>query len=190
MPWDQNKNVIGISGYDSNWATSSLNKILNVDYYNGNVSGTITSYSGTSGSTSTSIDMNSKGLKNNETRSLISSYNWNVGGHSEYSIYSNQAYTYERGNTVYTGNSTIVTDKIAIPYASDYGYAADPTKCAGLSIYNYNRSTTSYQCRKMIGCLIVQQLIGHYFQQPLQTERSILILVAVLIIQLHIHPMQ
>ena len=148
LPWDQNKNVIGISGYDSNWATSSLNKILNVDYYNGNVSGTITSYSGTSGSTSTSIDMNSKGLKNNETRSLISSYNWNVGGHSEYSIYSNQAYTYERGNTVYTGNSTIVTDKIAIPYASDYGYAADPTKCAGLSIYNYNRSTTSYQCRK------------------------------------------
>ena len=38
-------------------------------------------------------------------------------------------YEKERGTTVYSGNATTWTGKIAIPYASDYGYAADLSLC-------------------------------------------------------------
>ena len=50
-------------------------------------------------------------------------------------------YKKERINgTVYGDNSTTWTGKIALPYPSDYGYAADLSLC-NRSLYYYNNST-------------------------------------------------
>ena len=48
-------------------------------------------------------------------------------------------YTYERGTTIYSGNATTWTGKIALPYPSDYGYATDLEKC-NKTLSNYNDS--------------------------------------------------
>ena len=55
-------------------------------------------------------------------------------------------YEKERGTTVYSGRSTTWTDKIALSYPSDYGYATDLSKCSQ-TLVNYDSSTDSYACR-------------------------------------------
>jgi hypothetical protein len=55
---------------------------------------------------------------------MISESNWNLGGWNSGEVYANQIYTYEKGTKVYSGHSTIWKGKVAIPYASDYAYAA------------------------------------------------------------------
>ncbi len=140
MAWSQNKNTTGTSGYSNDWTTSSLKALLNEKYLYGDTAGTVRYYTGQRGTTSLSLDMSSIGIKNDETRSLISSNLWNLGGYSSYSIYSYQAYTYERGTTVYSGRPTEWTGNIAIPYPSDYGYAADLSKCSSRTLYNYNNN--------------------------------------------------
>ena len=50
-------------------------------------------------------------------------------------------YNKERVNgTVYSGHSTSWTGKVAIPYPSDYGYAADLSLCQK-TLYEYDNST-------------------------------------------------
>lgn len=56
------------------------------------------------------------------------------------SIYPNEVYDYERGGVVYTGRPTEWAGKIALPYLSDYGYAADLGKCTK-QLINYSDST-------------------------------------------------
>ena len=139
LAWDQDKNDDSSkTTYDNNWSTATLQKLLNGSYYNG--SGTVTYYSGSSGTTTTSLNMTSIGIKNDATRNLISETTWNIGGWKSNTVYSNQFYDYERGTTVFSGRPTTWTGKIALAYPSDYGYAADLSQCTQ-NLYNYDNST-------------------------------------------------
>lgn len=66
-------------------------------------------------------------LKNSETRNKIASATWYTGPGDRY---LNTAYQRERSSTTWTG-------KIALPYLSDYGYAAHIEECnIELPLYN------------------------------------------------------
>ena len=103
---------------ENDYSTSSLQKILNNYYYKG------LKYTGKS-----SYDFTSTGIKNNATRNIIVNITYNLGGHYSDSVYPNQIYEYERETTVTSGNATTWQGKIALPYPSDYGYAANLSKC-------------------------------------------------------------
>ena len=119
----------------NDYSSSSLQKILNNYYYNKlNYTGTIT------------YDFTNTGIKNDTTRNMIAETTWNLGGWDTSNIYSNVMYEKERGTTVYSGRSTTWTDKIALSYPSDYGYATDLSKCSQ-TLVNYDSSTDSYACR-------------------------------------------
>ena len=119
----------GIDNGENDYSKSSLQKILNNYYYNS------LKYTG-----AYIYDFTSTGLKNDATRNMITNITYNLGGNSSPEVYSNQIYTYERETTVYSGNATTWTGKIALPYPSDYGYATDLGKC-NKTLSNYNDST-------------------------------------------------
>ena len=140
LAWDQDKNDDSSkTTYDNDWSTATLQKLLNGSYYNG--TGSVTYYSGLTGTSSTTLDMTSIGIKNDITRSLISDTTYYLGGWNSNSVYPNQIYEYERGTKVYTGRPTTWQGKIALPYPSDYGYAADLGKCINKQLSNYGDST-------------------------------------------------
>ena len=109
---------IGIINGNNDYSKSSLQKILNNYYYNS------LKYTGKS-----TYDFTSIGFKNDTTRNMIAEITYNLGGHDSILVYSNQIYGYERETTVPSGNATTWTGKVAIPYLSDYGYAADLSLC-------------------------------------------------------------
>lgn len=131
LAWDQDKNDSSSSTtYDNNWSTSTLQKLLNNKYYNGDTTGTVTYYSGISGGTTSSLNMTSIGLKNDASRNMISNVTWNLGGNyngEEINIYSylEKIYKYERGTNVSSGVPTTWEGKIALIYPSDFGYAVN-----------------------------------------------------------------
>ena len=150
--WD-NKNTSTGAEFDSgknDWMTSRLMKLLNSsDYYttdsNDNSLGQSLYWNGTSGkcysgqnNATTNCNFTSTGIKNDTTRNLISEETWNLGAGS--SGYLNNAYIAERGTTVYSGRPTTWTGKIGLMYPSDYGYAADLSKCTK-QLGSYNDST-------------------------------------------------
>ena len=98
------------SGNVNDWSEASLQERLNGDYLN-----RTGSYSST-GITS-------------QTRDMIETVTWKLGGTSSYTSASNGLashwYGYERGTTVYSGNPTEWEGKIGLIYPSDYGYATD-----------------------------------------------------------------
>ena len=114
---------------ENDYSKSSLQKILNNYYYNN------LKYIGSS-----TYDFTSIGFKNDATRNMITEITYNLGGHDNSSVYSNQIYGYERGKTVYSGNATTWTGKIAVAYPSDYGYAADLSLCQK-KLDSYNDAT-------------------------------------------------
>ncbi len=125
----------------NDWAEATLMKMLNAGYESELFAGTrvrgslyYNSKSGScytgSSSSITLCDFTSTGIKNDTTRNLIAEVTWNLGGWNTTSIFSNQIYGYERGTKVTSGNNTTWTGKIALPYSSDYGYAADFNKCS------------------------------------------------------------
>ena len=141
--WDNKNTSTGAEdNYGKNdWTTARLMKLLNPrDYYkvdsNDNNLGQSLYYNSASGKcysgqNNATVDCNftSTGIKNDVTRNLISEETWNIGGWNSNSVYSNQFYGYERGTTVYSGRPTTWTGKIGLMYPSDYGYAADLSKC-------------------------------------------------------------
>ena len=140
LAWDQDKNDDSSkTTYDNDWSTATLQKLLNGSYYNG--SGTVTYYSSSTGTTSTSLNMTSIGIKNDDTRNMIEEVIWNIGGWNRPEVYANQIYEYERGTTVLSGNKIIWKGKIALAYPSDYGYAVDFSKCVNKQLNSYNDST-------------------------------------------------
>ena len=151
LAWDQDKNInSSVTTNDNDWSTASLQVLLNQKYYNGDTAGTVTYYSGTDGSTSTSLDMTSIGIKNDTTRNLISDTIYYLGGWDITSVYSDQIYGYERGTTVYEGRPTTWTGKIALPYPSDYGYATDIGSCTKNLFYYDDSTCTSTNWMKPI----------------------------------------
>ena len=138
LAWDQDKNdAPSKTTRDNDWSTATLQKLLNGSYYNG--IGSITYYSDRDGSSSTTLDMTSIGIKNATTRNLISDTTYYLGGWTDTSVYPNEIYEYERGTTVDTGRPTAWRGKIALPYPSDYGYAADLNQCKE-TLFDYNNS--------------------------------------------------
>ena len=151
--WDNKNKSTGAESADgkNDWTTARLMKLLNPsDYYtidtNDNGLGQSLYWNSASGkcyggsdNRTFDCDFTSTGIKNDVTRNLISEVTWNLGGWSTNLIYSNQIYGYERGATVYSGRPTTWKGKIALAYLSDYGYAADLSKCTGI-LYGYDGS--------------------------------------------------
>lgn len=148
--WDNKNTSTGAESADgkNDWTDARLMKLLNPGYesetsggslyYN---SGSGSCYSGQNNATTT-CDFTSTGIKNSETRSLISDTLYYLGGWDSGSVYSNNIYVYERGTDVYPGMPTTWTGKIALPYPSDYGYAADLGSC-DIHLGNYSNSNCS-----------------------------------------------
>ena len=146
--WDNKDTSTGAeTAYGKNdWSDARLMKLLNPGYesetnggslyYN---SGSGNCYSGQNNATTT-CNFTSTGIKNGATRNLIADTTYYLGGWNSNSVYPNQIYEYERGEAVYTGRPTTWQGKIALPYPSDYGYAADLGKCAK-QLGSYNDST-------------------------------------------------
>lgn len=146
--WDNKNTSTGAeTNYGKNdWTEARLMKLLNPGYESETTGGSLyynsesgTCYSGQNNATK-SCDFTSTGIKNDITRGLISDTTYYLGGLNTSNVYPNQIYEYERGTTVYTGRPTTWQGKIALPYPSDYGYAADLGKCTK-QLGSYSDST-------------------------------------------------
>ena len=149
--WDSSASGTN-DGYGVNeWSQADLMKLLNGGYETETVGGSLywnaksgTCYNGENNAT-TSCNFTSTGLKNPETRNLIAETTYYTRGHNSSSIYVDAMYDKERvSGTVITGvtptRTLTWTGKIAIPYPSDYGYAADLSLCQN-QLGSYNDST-------------------------------------------------
>ena len=156
--WDnKNADTGAETAYGKNdWSTARLMKLLNPNNYytidsndNGNGqslywnSGKGNCFSGQNNAT-TSCDFTSTGLKNDTTRNMIAETTYYTRGHNNTSIYVDAMYDKERvSGTVVNATpprTTSWTGKIAIPYPSDYGYAADLSLCKQI-LNRYDNST-------------------------------------------------
>ena len=139
--WDSSDSSIN-EGYGVNeWSQADLMKLLNSGYDSESVGGSLywnaksgTCYNGQNNAT-TSCDFTSTGLKNVTTRNMIAETTYYTRGHNDSeSIYAGGMYDKERVSgtviTRVTPTRTLTwTGKVAIPYPSDYGYAADLSLC-------------------------------------------------------------
>ena len=146
--WDNKNTSTGAeTAYGKNdWTEARLMKLLNPGYESETTGGSLY-YNAKSGNcyawqnnATKKCNFTSTGIKNDITRNLISDTTYYLGGHNSSSVYPNEIYEKERGGAVYTGRPTTWTGKIALAYPSDYGYAADLSKCSQ-TLYSYNDST-------------------------------------------------
>ena len=188
--WDnKNTNTGAENNYGKNdWTTARLMKLLNPsDYYtvdsNDNNLGQSLYYNSTSGkcysgqnNATKDCDFTSTGIKDT-TRNMIAETTYYLGGWNNVSVYPNQIYEYERGTTVYTGRPTTPwTGKIALAYPSDYGYAADLSKCTK-QLGSYNDSTCA--SNNWMKAIITNNstnasgwLLTHYYGDSCDTWRT------------------
>ena len=119
--------VIGSFAWDkedtNNWTTAELNtNILNNLYLNSST-GTCNFYST---SVTKPCDFTDIGLKN--VLDYIETATWNLGGGTVSN--AETMYKNERGTTVYTSGTPIVTTaKVGLMYVSDYGYSVKNASC-------------------------------------------------------------
>jgi len=182
--WDTSASTIN-NGYGINeWSQSDAMKLLNTGYEtnqdldsSGNsitvnnslywIGAQGTSGKCYNGRSNATIDCNmvSKGLKNDETRNLISEHNWNLGGGTDNVIYVDTAYSTERSGLVNKNPADGVTrtttwlGRIALPYPSDYGYAADLSICKKtLDSYNDSLCTENNWMATVVGSTYARTL--------------------------------
>ncbi len=160
--WDSSADSIN-SGYGVNeWSQADLMKLLNSGYDSESVGGSLywnaksgTCYSNNNNSTK-ACDFTSTGLKEN-TKNLIAETTYYTRGHNTANIYVNAMYDKERvSGTVITGvtptRTLTWTGKVAIPYPSDYGYAADLSLCQKqLGSYNDATCTANNWMKNILG---------------------------------------
>ena len=118
------------SSLSNDWNNSRLMKLLNSGYDNNLYwsRGSGSCYSGESDAT-VSCDFSTIGLTEN-AKSLIDKVKYNLGGTSLYEgLYADDYYNYERGSSVYSGNSTYWNGYVGLIYPSDYMYASDLNLC-------------------------------------------------------------
>ena len=149
--WDTSDSSTNSGNGVNEWSQADLMKLLNSGYDSESVGGSLywnaksgRCYSSYNNNT-TSCDFTSTGLKNPETRNLIAETTYYTRGHNSSSIYVNAMYDKERvSGTVVTGvtptRTLTWTGKVAVPYPSDYGYAADLSLCKQ-TLNNYDNST-------------------------------------------------
>ena len=149
--WDTSASDINHGNGVNEWSQADLMKLLNSGYDSESVGGSLywNAQSGTcynySNNKTTSCDFTNTGLKNDTTRNLIAETTYYTRGHDDNNIYVDAMYDKERvSGTVITGvtptRTTSWTGKIAIPYPSDYGYAADLSLCQQ-NLFDYKNST-------------------------------------------------
>lgn len=125
--------------YGSNdWTTARLMKLLNPGYTKESVNNSLyynskggQCYAGANNA-ETPCDFTYTGIKNDTTRNMIADAKWSLLGWLDegVNVYADQSYKLENtSGTVYTGNKTSWTGKIALPYPSDYAYSAYLGKC-------------------------------------------------------------
>ena len=149
--WDTSASSINSGNGVNEWSESDLMKLLNSGYDSESVGGSLywnaksgTCYNGKNNAT-TSCDFTSTGLKNATTRDLIADTTYYLGGYDDdnLTIFSNNAYTYERGTKVYNERQITWQGKIALAYSSDYGYAVDFSKCQKQLTNYYDATCTA-----------------------------------------------
>ena len=139
-PWDNKDTTTGAEAdYGSNdWTTARLMKLLNPGYTKESVNNSLyynskggQCYAGVNNA-GTPCDFTYTGIKNDTTRNMIADAKWSLLGWLDegVNVYADQSYKLENtSGTVYTGNKTSWTGKIALPYPSDYAYSAYLGKC-------------------------------------------------------------
>ena len=139
-PWDNKDTTTGAEAdYGSNdWTTARLMKLLNPGYTKESVNNSLyynskggQCYAGANNA-ETPCDFTYTGIKNDTTRNMIADAKWSLLGWLDegMNVYADQSYKLENtSGTVYTGNKTSWTGKIALPYPSDYAYSAYLGKC-------------------------------------------------------------
>lgn len=139
-PWDNKDTTTGAEAdYGSNdWTTARLMKLLNPGYTKESVNNSLyynskggQCYAGANNA-ETPCDFTYTGIKNDTTRNMIADAKWPLLGWLDegVNVYADQSYKLENtSGTVYTGNKTSWTGKIALPYPSDYAYSAYLGKC-------------------------------------------------------------
>ena len=148
--WD-NKNIstgAETANGKNDWTDARLMKLLNPGYESETTGGSLY-YNAKSGNcyadqnnATTTCNFTGTGIKNDKTRGLISEETYSLLGWNSNGVYANEIYEYERSTgKVYSGRETTWTGKIALPYPSDYGYAADLGKCLNKQLSAYNDST-------------------------------------------------
>lgn len=182
--WDNKDTTTGAkSAYGKNdWTDSRLMKLLNPGYESEATGGSLyyksksgNCYAGQNNVTTT-CNFSSTGIKNDVTRNMIADFTWPLLGWNSNSVYSNQMYEYERtAGSVYTGALTSWTGKIALAYASDYGYAADLSKCTKqLGSYNDSTCTSNNWMKSIITNNSTNAsgwLLTHYYGDSCDTWR-------------------
>ena len=167
--WDnKNTSTSSESAYGKNdWADARLMKLLNTGYESESVGGSLyynsksgTCYSGQNNA-STACDFTSTGIKDGATKSMISETTLSLLSWNTAFVYSNQMYGYEKtSGAVYTNRTKSWTGKIALPTASDYGYAADLSKCAKqLGSYSDSTCTSNNWMKAVLGTSIYGWLL-------------------------------
>ena len=156
--WDNKNTSTGAeTAYGKNdWTDARLMKLLNPGYESETTGGSLyynsksgNCYSGQNNAT-TACEFTGSGIKNDKTRGLVSEETYSLLGWNTSNVYANEIYEYERSTgKVYSGRPTEWTGKIALAYPSDYGYAADLSKC-GQKLSNYNNACTSNNWMKTI----------------------------------------
>ena len=149
--WDSSARDINSGEGVNGWPQADLMKLLNGGYDSESVGGSLywkaksgTCYSDSSNSTK-ACDFTSTGLKNDITRNMIAETTYYTRGYNNSSIFVDAMYDKERvSGTVITGvtptRTLTWTGKVAIPYPSDYGYAADLSLCKQ-TLTKYDNST-------------------------------------------------
>ena len=129
------------------WSQAALMKLLNSGYDSENAGGSLywNAKNGTCYrfNSLTSCDFTSTGLKNDDTRNMIAETTYYTRGNNngQGKIFVDAMYNIERvSGTVYSGHATSWIGKVAIPYPSDYGYAADLSLCQQ-QLGSYNDAT-------------------------------------------------
>ena len=137
--WDSSASDVNSGLGVNEWSQADLMKLLNSGYESESVGGSLywnaksgTCYNSIKNAT-TSCDFTSKGLKNANTRNMIAETTYYTRGHDSLGTFVDAMYDKERvsGTVVNaTPPRTLTwTGKVAIPYPSDYGYAADLSLC-------------------------------------------------------------
>ena len=118
---------------------ADLNILLNEGYYGGNYPSKCAGGEGNPAKACPTAIINST------LKSMIDeNATWYLGGHNSFSVQPKEMYEYERGTKVYPGHTDIAktewTGPVGLIYPSDYGYAADRTKCAE-TLVDYDNTT-------------------------------------------------
>ena len=148
--WDSSASSINSGRGVNEWSQADLMKLLNSGYDSESFGGSLywnaksgTCYNNSNNSTKT-CDFTNTGFKNDTTRNMIAETTYYTRGHNSSSIFVGAMYDKERvSGTVVSATPTRTltwTGKVAIPYPSDYGYAADLSLCQK-QLGSYNDAT-------------------------------------------------